>query len=45
MSEKTEMQKLKDNEMFWNSDPEIGAAKKRARSLADRFNATTEEEP
>lgn len=45
MSEKTEMQKLKGGEMFWNSDPEIGAAKRRARSLADRFNATTEDEP
>lgn len=45
MSEKTEMQKMKDGELFWNSDAEIGAVKKRARALADRFNATTEEEP
>lgn len=45
LNEKTEMQKMKDCEMFWNSDAEIGAAKKRARALADRFNATTEEEP
>lgn len=44
-SNKTELEHLKDNELFWNSDPQIAAAKKRARTLADAFNATTEEEP
>jgi maltose O-acetyltransferase len=41
----TEMERLKRGEMFWNSDPEINAVKKRARALAGQFNATTEEEP
>ena len=44
-SKKTELEKLKNQEMFWNSDKEIGEIKKRARSLADAFNRTTEEEP
>lgn len=43
--EKTEMEKMQDGELFWNSDKEIGEVKKRARALADRYNATTEDEP
>lgn len=42
---KTEVEKMKSMEMFWNSDAEIGKLKKRARSLADQFNSTTEEQP
>lgn len=42
---KTEMEKMRDGELFWNSDKEIGEVKKRARALADRYNATTEDEP
>lgn len=42
---KTNMQKLRDMEPFFNGDAEIGAAKSRARALADEFNRTTEAEP
>ena len=41
----SELDKLKDVLPFWNSDPEIAALKKQARSLADAFNATSEDEP
>lgn len=42
---RTELEKLRAGEMFWNSDPEIGAVKKRARTLADQFNSTPESQP
>lgn len=41
----TELDKLKAGQPFWNSDPEIAARKRAARSLADAFNATPEKEP
>ena len=44
MSEKTEMEKHLAGEKFWNSDPEIGAVKSRARALCDTYNHTTEDE-
>ncbi len=43
--QKTNLERLRDCEPFWNSDEEIKAIKKRARALADTFNATTEDEP
>lgn len=45
LSSMTQMERMKAGQLFWNSDEEIKAAKKRARMLADAFNATTEEEP
>ena len=42
---RTEFEKMEAGEMFWNSDEKIGELKKHARRLADRFNATTEDEP
>ena len=45
MSEKSEMQKHLDGELFWNSDPEISAAKSRARALCDEYNLTKENQP
>ena len=41
---RTEFEKMEAGEMFWNSDAKIGELKKHARRLADRFNATTEDE-
>lgn len=41
---KSEMDKMRDMEMFWNSDEEICRVKKHARSLADQYNLTTEDE-
>lgn len=41
---RTEFEKMEACEMFWNSDSKIGELKKHARRLADRFNATTEDE-
>lgn len=41
----SELEKLKKQKMFWNSDKEIGEVKKRARTLAAQYNATSEEEP
>lgn len=41
---KSEMDKMRDMEMFWNSDEEICRVKKHARSLADQYNRTTEDE-
>lgn len=43
--QKTEMEKMRDLEMFYNGDPEIGAVKSRARDLADQYNMTREAEP
>ena len=43
-TEKSHMQKMRDMEMFWNSDEEICRVKKNARALADRYNRTTEDE-
>ena len=46
MSEKkTELDRLKNCEMFWNADPEISALKSRARSIGAKYNATTEDMP
>ena len=42
---RSEFEKMEAGEMFWNSDEKIGELKKHARRLADRFNATTEDEP
>lgn len=42
---KSEMEKMRDQEMFFNGDPEIGAVKSRARDLADQYNMTREAEP
>ena len=42
---RTEFEKLKAGELFWNSDPEILAVKSRARALADSYNRTTEDQP
>ena len=42
---RTEFEKMEAGEMFWNSDEKISELKKHARRLADRFNATTEDEP
>ena len=42
---RTEFEKMEAGEMFWNSDEKIGELKKHARRLADRFTATTEDEP
>lgn len=44
MSNKTEMEKQIAGETFWNSDPEIGAAKSRTRALCDNYNLTTEDQ-
>ena len=45
MAQKTELDKLLAQEMFYNGDPKIGAIKSRARDLADQYNATRENEP
>ncbi len=45
MNKKSEMQKHLDGELFWNSDPEISAAKSRARALCDEYNLTKENQP
>ena len=42
---RTEVEKMKAGEMFWNSDAEISAMKSRARALADSYNRTTEDQP
>lgn len=41
---RTELEKLRSGEMFSNSDPEISRIKKAARSLAERYNRTTEDQ-
>lgn len=41
---RTEYDKFCAGEMFSNSDPEISRIKKAARSLAERYNRTTEEQ-
>ena len=45
MAQKTELDKLLAQEMFYNGDPKISAIKSRARDLADQYNATRENEP
>lgn len=42
--QKTELEKQKSGELFWNGDPEIGAAKSHARTLCDAYNRTVEVE-
>lgn len=44
MTQKTELEKQRSGEEFFNGDPELGAVKSRARALCDRYNQTTEEE-
>lgn len=45
MTPKTDLEKQRDGEMFYNSDPGICAAKSRARALCDTFNTTPESQP
>ena len=42
---KTQREKMTDGEIFMTGDPELMEDKKNARTLAARYNATTEEEP
>ena len=41
---KTELEKQKSGELFWNGDSEVGAAKSHARELCDNYNRTLESE-
>ena len=45
MAQKTELDKLLAQEMFYNGDPKISAIKSRARDLADQYSAPRENEP
>lgn len=44
MSQKTELEKQKSGEEFWNSDAELSAVKSAARALCDQYNLTTEDQ-
>ena len=44
MLQKTELEKQKSGEEFWNSDAELSAVKSAARALCDQYNLTTEDQ-